>query len=66
MEKLKEKILLLAKETNNISYDQLCKLLIQNQVSLSKENFNIIYSFLNENGISLRNTSDNKGYALAK
>ena len=72
MDKLKEEILKITKETKCLTDGQLVRLLISHNVRLDRENFDDIYSFLKSNKIALRNpsgqsnTAGSKEYVLAK
>lgn len=66
MNKLKEEILILTKESKSITNSELCQLLRTYKVKLKPINYDIIYKFLKENEISLIVREDNKKYVLAK
>ena len=66
MEKIKEEILRITKDSKSITNSELCQLLRTYKVKLNPINYDIIYKFLEENEISLIVREDNKKYVLAK
>lgn len=72
MDNLKKDILEITKETKTLSSSQLIRLLFKHNVGLDRKSYDEIYSFLQENKISLRNSSSqsnttgSKEYILAK
>lgn len=67
MEELKAEILKIASDTKVLTQNQLFKLLMVNHVRLTPINYDIINSFLDENGIILTSQQTNeKKYGLVK
>ena len=66
MDNLKEEILELTSVTKVLTEKQLFRLLMTYKVKFDMNNYRIICSFLEENGITLKDEEDDKKYVLGK
>lgn len=66
MEKLKQKILSLTSNNKTITNEQLCELLMTENVKLSNENIISICAFIEKEKISLISEKEIKKYVLEK